>query len=139
MAMKLFKRLAGFSLLELMITVTIIGILASIAYPSYTEYVIRAKRSDGKAALLKTQLAEEKWRANHTTYGDLADIGISSSSEEGYYTISISGTPTATTYTIIATPTFTDTKCGTLGIIQSLVTETKTTTGTDTVTNCWTK
>jgi type IV pilus assembly protein PilE len=139
MVMKLFKQRAGFSLLELMITVAIIGILASIAYPSYTEYVIRAKRSDGKAALLKAQLAEEKWRANHTIYGALADIGINSSSEDGYYAISIYGTPTATTYSILATPTFTDTKCGTLGIVQSLGVETKTNTGTDTVTNCWTK
>ena len=137
--MKLFKQRAGFSLLELMITVAIIGILASIAYPSYTEYVIRAKRSDGKAALLKAQLAEEKWRANHTTYGGLTEIGVSSSSEDGYYAISISGTPTATTYTIIATPNFTDTKCGTLGITQNMGVETKTKTGTDTITNCWAK
>ena len=134
--MKLFKRSSGFTLIELMIVVAIIGILAAIAYPNYTDYVIRSKRADAKAALLQVQLAEEKWRANHTTYGTLAQIGISSLSPDGYYTIAISGTPDVSTYTVTATPTFTDTKCGILGINQA---GTKTETGTDSVANCWGK
>lgn len=130
-----FKRSSGFTLIELMIVVAIIGILASIAYPAYTEYVIRAKRSDAKAALLQVQLAQEKWRANHTSYGTLANIGVNATSPDGYYTIAVSGN-TATAYTATATPLAPDAKCGALGIDQAGV---KTVTGTDSVANCWGK
>ena len=132
--MNTFKRPSGFTLVELMIVVAIIGILAAIAYPSYTEYVTRSKRADGKVALLQVQLAEEKWRANHTSYGSSTDINISAS-PDGHYTIDYADIGTDT-YTITATPTFTDAKCNILGIDQ---TGTKTRSGTDSVANCWGK
>ena len=106
-----------------MIVVAIIGILAAIAYPNYKEYVTRSKRSDAKAALLQVQLAEDKWCANHTTYGTLSDIGISSPSPDGYYTIAI---PTGsnldgTNYTVTAAPLtpFADANCGTFAVNQA--------------------
>jgi type IV pilus assembly protein PilE len=131
------KRSSGFTLIELMIAVTVIGILSAIAYPSYTEYGKRAKRSDGKAGLLKLQLAQEKYRANHLAYAAaLADLGIASSdSPDGHYTLAITDAD-STTYTVTATPNFTDTNCGTLGINQTGV---KTVTGSDSVADCWGK
>jgi len=110
-----------------------IGILASIAYPSYQEYVIRAKRGDGKAAILSEQLAQEKWRANNTTYNSTV---TNSPSPDGYYTLAVTDT-SATAYTITATPTgsHSDAKCTTLVIDQD---GTKTATGTDS-SNCWSK
>jgi len=116
-----------------MITVAIIGILAGIAYPSYTEYVLRAKRGDAKAALLSVQLAQEKYRANNTTYGTLAQIGATASSPDGNYAITIPVTPTSTAYSVTATPVHTDAYCATLVINQD---GTKSATGTD-ATHCW--
>ena len=129
------NRAFGFTLIELLTVMTIIGILAAISYPSYTEYVIRAKRADGKVALLKAQLAEEKWRANNTVYGSLTDIDSNNALQNQSYKITVSSISDKT-YTVNATPTFTDTKCGTLGINQD---SEKTNTGTDSVKNCWGK
>ncbi|WP_020158399.1 MULTISPECIES: type IV pilin protein [Methylobacter] len=131
--MNTFKRPAGFTLIELMIVVAMIGILASIAYPSYTEYVARAKRADGKAGILQVQLAQEKWRANNTSYSSAATVCITPS-PDGHYAISCSGV-TATTYTVTATPNFTDAKCTTLVIDEQ---GNKTATGSDSA-NCWGK
>ncbi|MDD2761648.1 MAG: type IV pilin protein, partial [Methylomonas sp.] len=80
------KNVRAFTLIELMIVVAVVGILAAIGYPSYTEYVTRAKRADGKAVLLQVQLAQEKWRTNHTTYGTKANLGIGAS-PDGHYTV----------------------------------------------------
>jgi type IV pilus assembly protein PilE len=148
--MNTFKRPAGFTLIELMIVMAIIGILATIAYPSYTEYVIRAKRADGKAGLLNLQLAQEKYRANCPQYatgihattltcvaGGTHNLVSGTSSPDGYYTLAITA-GNSTSYTLTATPTFTDAKCGTLGINTSL-TNPKTKTGTDSIENCWDK
>jgi type IV pilus assembly protein PilE len=95
------SRLAGFTLLELLIAVAILGILASIAIPSYQSYIRKSRRADAIVALSRIQLAEEKWRANNTTYGSLANIGVASTSDQAYYTLSIANT-TGTGYVATA-------------------------------------
>jgi len=130
--MKPFKRTAGFTLIELMIVVAVIGILAAIAIPSYQDYVTRAKRADGKAGILRAGLAQEKWRANNTSYST-AVAGCGALSPDGHYNITC--TAGTNTYTITATPTFTDLKCTTLTINEQ---GTKSATGSDT-TSCWRK
>ena len=123
----------GFTLIELMIVVAVVGVLAAIGYPSYTDYVLRAKRGDAKAALLKVQLAQEKWRANHTTYGDMDDLDVLTFddpdylSDDKYYTVTASSV-TGTAYTLTATPKspHTDSECGNLIIaLNNDGTETK--------------
>jgi type IV pilus assembly protein PilE len=60
----MLKRQFGFTLIELMVTVVIIGILAAIAYPSYTQYVLRANRAEARAILLESVQFLER---NYTT------------------------------------------------------------------------
>lgn len=93
----------GFTLMELMIVVAIVGILAMIALPSYQKYIMRSRRSTAISTLLSIQMAEEKHRANNTAYGTLTDVwGGVTATEDGFYALSISGN-SGTGYTITAT------------------------------------
>ncbi len=85
------KSKRGFTLIELMIVVAVVGILAAIAYPSYIDSVRKAHRADGKAALLNAAQKMEAYYARNAKYTDatLADLNIPSTSEEGYFDITI--------------------------------------------------
>lgn len=110
----------GFTLIELMITVAIIGILAAIAYPSYQQYVLRANRAEAQAVLSETAQFMERYFTTNGTY--VAGAVLSAVSPKGAtgsavkYDIDFSVTPTATAFTLRAVPAggqASDT-CGTL-------------------------
>lgn len=62
----------GFTLIELMITVAVIGVLAAVAYPSYLDYVRRAKRATAQAALLDMAAKQQAYLLDRRSYADTA-------------------------------------------------------------------
>lgn len=103
------RRQHGMTLLELMAVVTVIGVLGMIAIPSYRQYVMRAHRTEAKAALLQLQTNQERFYLTNRTYGTAAQLIAANLlragglSERGTYQITIAGA-NATTYTATATP-----------------------------------
>lgn len=119
----------GFTLIEVMVVVAVIAILAAIAVPSYQEFVRKARRADGKEALVRLQIEQEKWRTNNATYtGTLSNLGLTSASTEGRYTIAITAN-SATGFTATATGTgsqASDSGCTVLTLTVAAGGETKT-------------
>jgi type IV pilus assembly protein PilE len=104
---------AGFTLIELVIAVAIVGILAAIAYPSYQGYVIRARRADAQGALVSLAAAMEIYFADNNTYvgadpgaGTVAHADwapMDSPRADRAYTLTVP-TATASAYTLRAAP-----------------------------------
>lgn len=128
----------GFTLIELMITVAIIGILAAIAIPAYTDYVTRAKLTDATSALSDGRVKLEQYFQDNKTYATVSGtIQSPCPSNTRYFTYSC-GTPTTTAFTITASGV------GSLSSFSYTIDQnnTKTTTGLpgswgSTPVNCW--
>lgn len=96
------KEQQGFTLVELMIVVVIVGVLAAIATPAYNNYILRGKIPDATAALsTKRNKMEQHYQDNRTYVGGTACNNDSTTSK--YFTFSCSVAPTADSYTLKAT------------------------------------
>lgn len=106
----------GFTLIELMITVAIVGVLASLAYPSYVEYVARGHRTQVKGQLAAAQQWMERYYSERYFYGNdaaatantaFANQGFAQSPPAGEgaarYTLAVTVADGGQTYTITAT------------------------------------
>ncbi|MXS85997.1 type IV pilin protein [Nitrosomonas sp. HPC101] len=130
---------SGFTLIEMMVVVAIIGILAAIAYPSYQEYVRRANRTEARGILLEMAQLLERNFTEANSYKNFA-LPVTQSPRTGTakYAIQFAeGTPTQNTYTLEAVPkgSMAGDACGTLTLTQTGVSGVSGATLTDA--ECW--
>jgi type IV pilus assembly protein PilE len=93
------KRILGFTIIELMIVLMIVAILLSLAYPSFAQYVRKAKRGEAQQLLLNWSINQEIWRSNNSLYAKVSDLAAPTND---HYILSTDGTPTATAYKLQA-------------------------------------
>mgnify|MGYP004703498471 CR=1 FL=1 len=118
-------RQAGFTLVEMLIVLALMGILTAIAVPQYNAYRQRSNRADAKVALAEGAQRLERFFTRNSSYlgADNTDTGakVPVKSGSGLYSISFDSAPTAGTYVLQAVPTGNQTadSCGTLKIDQT--------------------
>jgi len=109
---------AGFTLIELMIVVAIIGVITAIAYPSYSKSVQKSRRAEGKALLLDAANRQERRFADTNAYTNtMSDLGYTSIlSENGYYELTSTATNGFTLTVTTKNDQTKDTECATMTI-----------------------
>jgi type IV pilus assembly protein PilE len=145
------RRSQGVTLIELMITVAIVAIIAAIAIPSYSSYVLRSHRVEAKSALLNLAAMEERLYSTQNLYSLIpSQLGYTGGAfpvvvGNGYYQVNVTNVAAATTttpatYTVTATPVaggmqVSDAACTSFTVDQ---TGTQSATGSATATvDCW--
>jgi type IV pilus assembly protein PilE len=135
---------AGFSLLELLVAMAVLAVLASIALPTYADYIARGRRFEARAGLLEAAHWMERWRTERGRYDDPANAGLPPTEfpwrqipREGVASYIVSVVATAATYRITATATETMARdvCKTLSIDEAGVRSFTGSAGTEEV--CW--
>jgi len=148
--MNQLHRQRGVTLIELIIVVIIVGILASVAIPSYRAYVIRSQRADAKDALLALATAQEKHYLQCNSYAtDIAnatdcaagELNSPDASRNGWYDLAIDAAD-ATGFTISATAAaggnqFQDAACRTFRVTDRGVRTADDSGGGDNSAECW--
>ncbi len=129
---------SGFSLMELMIALAIVGILARIAIPAYTDQVRKTRRADAQSVLLELTQSLERFYTNNNTFVG-ATLPITQAPKEGatkYYNLSFTAAQTATAFSIRAVPIAgsdqASDRCGTMTITNAGVKTVSTS-----ATGCW--
>ena len=133
----------GFTLIELMIVVTIVGLLAAVAIPGYGQYIRRAHRSEGMAALSGLAAAEERYYLSNNTYTtDIAgDLKLSTTTEHGYYQMKVTAAD-ASAFAAIAVPAsgssqLDDTDCQEFSLNSAGSRTSKNAASGDSTATCW--
>ncbi len=106
------KRHTGFTFIEMLVVVAIVGIAAAIAIPNYSAYVTQANRTDAMKFLTEIAGEQQKYFSEYNVYAStLSDLGYSTTanpstttSPESHYTVSVDTATTGLSYEITATP-----------------------------------
>ena len=134
MTINLKMKNVGFTLIEVMITVVIVGILASIAYPNYTQFVAKGARADGLAGVMHVANLQEQYYLDHRSFAtDMKKLGLNQDPwvvENNYYEVdpTLSGDDYTVTATAVGVQATRDAACATISL---------TSTGTKSPTECW--
>ena len=89
------NKMRGMTLIELVVVVSIIALLATIAVPSYRQFLLKSHRAEAKAALLNLAAAQEKFYLQNNTYTTVlttappTGLGLPATTENGYFTVAI--------------------------------------------------
>lgn len=149
-----YKQSTGFTLLELMVVIAIIGILAAVAYPSYLGQLQQSRRSDAKIILMEIINRQEVFKSNYGVYttvviapsgcaGAACGLNLASANgKEGYYAVtaaagptgSIASSVTLTAARIAGAAQANDAACASFTLTSTGV---KGVTGTASVADCW--
>jgi len=126
----------GFTLIELMIAVVIVGLLAAIAYPSYRQHVYEARRAEAKAALIDVAQRLERCYSSTLTY---ENCPTTPTQAPQYYSLTATNI-SARQYTLTATPInvqLGDTRCASFTLDQAMSKGAKDSQGNDATSVCW--
>ena len=148
------SRPRGFSVTELVAVVAIIGLLASIALPTYRAHVLRANRADARTALLTLAAAQEKFHLQCNAYAAALDetrdttcnpasLRFSRSAERGQYTLAVTSADaaawTATATAVDGKPQAMDTRCRVFQLTSTGVMSAKQADGAANDLECWSR
>lgn len=127
----------GFTLMELMITVAIVGILAAIALPAYTSYIVKGKRAEARAVVLEAAQYMERQYSNQSQYQNSLPSRMLQVPSSGTANYNVTVTATTTAYTLTAAPqgSLASDDCGSL-VLTNTGARTRTGTGL-TDADCW--
>lgn len=144
----------GFTLVDLVAALTIVALLACVAVPSYRTYLLRAHRSDARAALLALAAAEESFHTTCNAYAAILDDSTESScgtsslrfpgiAGQGAYSLEVTSADAATwsaaATAIAGGPQQADTRCRTLGLTSMGNRTASTADGAANHAECWTR
>jgi len=147
-AMPCRHKARGFTLIEIMIVVVIIGVLSAIALPAYQSYIMKSRRADAKNAVLDMASRQERFFSINNNYSSTAaDLGYSAlpldvnSGGASYYSLSVTTSTGPSGFVAKATPTGTqqkDSDCYTFQVDQTGVQSNLKSDGSQiTSANCW--